>query len=149
MSTPERLAGAVEGPLHAPAMAEVREAMRLFDDGAEAFVIASDAVWNVVGQASAAAASPPLGAVVLDACAGAGASALPLARAVGPQGHIDAVDLSPRLTADGTRAAHDAGLGNVTFHAADILDWVDQRAGHYDHIVCTLGLMFCPTRAPR
>ena len=121
--------------------------MRLFDDGAEAFVEASDAVWNVVGQASAAAASPPLDGVVLDACAGAGASALPLARAVGPHGYVDAVDLSPRLTAYGTRAAHDAGLGNVAFHSADILDWAAQHVDSYDRIVCTLGLMFLPDPA--
>jgi SAM-dependent methyltransferase len=42
---------------------------------------------------------------VLDACCGTGASALPAARAVGPSGRVDAVDLAPSLLERGQAAA--------------------------------------------
>ncbi|WP_260478999.1 methyltransferase domain-containing protein [Kibdelosporangium aridum] len=47
-----------------------------------------------MGAATVAVAGPKPGDRVLDACCGAGASAVPAARLVGPEGVVDAVDLS-------------------------------------------------------
>jgi len=142
-----RPGGLDPGPAAQSAATPLRAAMRAFDDGAQDFLRANAAVRDVVGRQAAVAAAPALGDWVLDACCGAGASALPLARAVGPAGRVDAVDLSPRLTRHGQRAARRAGLGRIAFHAADVLAWAAARASTYDAAVCTLGLMFLPEPA--
>jgi ubiquinone/menaquinone biosynthesis C-methylase UbiE len=71
----------------------------VFSAGAEEFHRWSPLLWDPVGQATAQAAFPTPGERVLDACCGAGASALPAARAVGPDGRVDAVDLARSLLA--------------------------------------------------
>jgi SAM-dependent methyltransferase len=127
----------------APLPADIRRAMRAFDEGALDY-LGARTVWEVIGQQAATAAGPAPGDIVLDACCGAGASALRLAKMTGPTGRVDAVDLSQQLTRHGALASRRAGLRHVTFRSADVLDWVARRPSGYDAVVCTLGLMFLP-----
>src|SRR5262245_32652271 len=60
------------------------------------------------------------GARVLDVCCGAGASALPAAEAVGPEGSVLAVDLAENLLELGRAKARAAGLGSLEFRHADM-----------------------------
>jgi SAM-dependent methyltransferase len=130
-------------PAVAPLAADLRRAMHAFDEGALDY-LAARTVWEVIGQQAAMAASPVPGSIVLDACCGAGASALHLGRMTGPIGRVDAVDLSRQLTRHGALAARRAGLRHITFRSADVLDWVARHPSKYDAVVCTLGLMFLP-----
>ncbi|MFJ8467285.1 class I SAM-dependent methyltransferase [Streptomyces swartbergensis] len=113
----------------------------VFSAGAEEFHRWSPLLWDRVGQATAEVSSPALGERVLDACCGAGASALPAARAVGDGGLVDAVDLSGALIALGERRARQEGLVNLRFHQHDVTAWAAPEDG-YDLVQCALGVFF-------
>ncbi|MET9390565.1 class I SAM-dependent methyltransferase [Streptomyces sp. NPDC006624] len=115
----------------------------VFSAGAEEFHRWSPGLWDRVGAATAALAAPVVGESVLDACCGAGASALPAARAVGPAGRVDAVDLAQGLLAIGERRAREEGLENIRFHAHDVTSWPAPGDG-YDVVQCALGVFFFP-----
>ncbi|TDD06284.1 class I SAM-dependent methyltransferase [Nonomuraea deserti] len=78
---------------------------------------------------------------VLDVCCGAGASAIPAAKAAGPEGHVDAVDLAGELLAHGRRRAAAEGLRGVRFVQADATTWEDHP---YDVVQCVHGVFFLP-----
>ncbi|MQA10166.1 MAG: methyltransferase domain-containing protein [Pseudonocardiaceae bacterium] len=80
---------------------------------------------------------------VLDLCCGAGASALPAARAVAPGGAVDAVDLAAGLLRHGERAAADAGVRNVRFIEADATAWAPAGVD-YDVVQCAFGVFMLP-----
>ncbi|MGW0609172.1 class I SAM-dependent methyltransferase [Streptomyces sp. NPDC002788] len=115
----------------------------VFSAGAEGFHHWSGALWDPVGEATAGVAAPAVGESVLDACCGAGASALPAARAVGSAGRVDAVDLADRLLAIGERRAREQGLENIRFHHHDVTSWPVPGDG-YDVVQCALGVFFFP-----
>jgi SAM-dependent methyltransferase len=114
-----------------------------FSAGAEEFHRWSPLLWDPVGEATAAAAAPRPGERLLDACCGAGASALPAARAVGTGGTVDAVDLARPLLDIGERRARQEGLENIRFHRHDVTTWSPSGNG-YDVVQCALGVFFFP-----
>jgi len=99
--------------------------------------------WARYGQRTIERLRLPRGARVLDVCCGSGASALPEARAVGPEGHVIAVDLAGELLKLGQAKAKAAGLTNVEFHRGDMtsLGFPDR---HFDAVVCVFGIFFVP-----
>jgi ubiquinone/menaquinone biosynthesis C-methylase UbiE len=115
----------------------------VFSAGAEEFHRWSPLLWDPVGEATAAAAAPGPGERVLDACCGAGASALPAARAVGGGGVVDAVDLSRSLLDIAESRAQAEGLRNIRFQQHDVTTWSPPGNG-YDLVQCALGVFFFP-----
>jgi ubiquinone/menaquinone biosynthesis C-methylase UbiE len=83
------------------------------------------------------------GAHVLDVCCGTGASALPAAQAVGPEGQVIAVDLAGELLALGQAKAQTAGLQCVEFRRGDMTD-LGFPDRHFDAVVCVFGIFFVP-----
>jgi ubiquinone/menaquinone biosynthesis C-methylase UbiE len=83
------------------------------------------------------------GTHVLDVCCGTGASALPAAQAVGPEGRVIAVDLAGDLLELGQAKAQTAGLQCVEFRRGDMtgLNFPDR---HFDAVVCVFGIFFVP-----
>src|SRR5262245_7343131 len=79
-----------------------------FDDPALSF-------WDRYGRRTVARAGLRPGDRVLDACCGTGASALPAAHEVGPDGHVLGLDLSAPMLALARAKAHRQGLSNVEF----------------------------------
>ena len=112
---------------------------QLFDAGRDHFDVLTGPLWEPVGRATVEVARPVAGERVFDACCGAGASAIPAAQAVGPDGRVDAVDLSGRLLALGR--SRGAGLPQLSFHQADVTTWT---GGPYDVLQCALGIFFLP-----
>lgn len=112
----------------------------LFDASAAGFAVWTPLLWDPVGEATVAAADPQPGHRVLDACCGAGAAALPAARAVGTDGHVDAVDLAGGLVAAGRERAPDVA-SHLAFHTADVTTWT---APAYDVVTCVFGVFFLP-----
>ncbi|GAB3532989.1 class I SAM-dependent methyltransferase [Arthrobacter tecti] len=112
----------------------------LFDDGAEHFERLAPALWNPMGNAVVAAADIHTGERVLDACCGSGASTIPAAQLVGPEGHVDAVDLSAGLLGLASSKASALSLESVTFTEADVSTWTGQAP--YDAVLCCYGLFF-------
>ncbi|CAM5262955.1 class I SAM-dependent methyltransferase [Streptomyces coeruleorubidus] len=115
----------------------------VFSAGAQEFHSWSRMLWDPVGEATADVAAPAGGESVLDACCGAGASALPAARAVGAAGRVDAVDLADGLLAIGERRAREEGLANIRFHRHEVTSWPVPGPG-YDVVQCGLGVFFFP-----
>src|SRR6476660_383309 len=83
---------------------------------------------------------------VLDVCCGSGASALPAAEAVGPNGLVSGIDLSEPLLTLAREKARDRGLVNTGFRVGDIMN-LDQPESHFDAVVCVFGIFFVPDMA--
>ena len=117
------------------------DASRYFDEGREQFGAWTPLLWDPLGEALVEVAAPAPGERVLDACCGAGSSALPAARAVGSAGWVDGIDLADGLLDSARARAAKAGLGNVGFTRADVTSW---RAEPYDVVLCGCGVFFLP-----
>jgi ubiquinone/menaquinone biosynthesis C-methylase UbiE len=97
--------------------------------------------WNYFGDRTIELLSLPVGSRVLDVCCGAGASALPAARSVGPTGKVVGVDLSEKLLE--LARSKVAGLTNIDFELGDMLA-LRFPAGSFDAVVCVFGIFFVP-----
>lgn len=117
----------------------------LFDDGAEDFERLAPALWNTMGNAVVAAVDLQVGESVFDACCGSGASTIPAAQLVGPDGRIDAVDLSSELLALAAAKATALNLDTINFAQADVSGWTSEEP--YDVVLCCYGLFFLPDMA--
>jgi SAM-dependent methyltransferase len=132
--------GDVSGPeateLKAASAATYAATADYFDASALSF-------WDRYGRRTVARFGLRLGDRVLDACCGTGASALPAAHEVGPDGHVLGVDISEPALALARAKARNQGLSNVEFRAADI-----ERTGlpsrSFDAVVCVFGIFFLP-----
>lgn len=117
----------------------LEDVVRPFEVGHRDFAAISPKLWQPLGAALVGRSSPQAGERVLDACCGEGASAIPAALAVGPTGHVDAVDGAPGLVAAGRDRAGD--LGQLTFATGDVTTWAGRP---YDLIQCAYGVFFFP-----
>jgi trans-aconitate methyltransferase len=115
----------------------------LFDAAHAEFARWMPLLWVPMGEATVARADIGWGDRVLDVCCGAGASAIPAARAVGPQGHVDAIDLAPTLLNQARRTAIGQDLTQLEFSYADATTWTPP-SGSYDIIQCAYGVFFFP-----
>jgi SAM-dependent methyltransferase len=99
--------------------------------------------WERIGGSTVARLGLPAGAHVLDVGCGTGASALPAAQAVGPDGSVLGVDLAGRLLEQGRTKAMNRGLTNVEFRVADMtaLEYPDSR---FDAVVSVFSIFFVP-----
>src|SRR5688572_1508842 len=123
-----------------------RRAARTYAAAADHYACAALAFWDRFGAATVSRLRLAPGQTVLDLCCGAGASALPAARAVGPTGSVVGIDVAaPLLDAARARAERE-GLRNVEFRLADarftrLLD------DSFDAVVCVFGVFFVPDMA--
>ena len=83
------------------------------------------------------------GARVLDVCCGSGASAIPAAEKVGPDGFVLGVDLAENLLALAREKARQRGLNNIEFRTADMLN-LELPESSFDAVVCVFGIFFVP-----
>jgi SAM-dependent methyltransferase len=123
----------------ARAAATYNAAADFFDDAANTF-------WDRFGRATIERLGLRAGDRVLDVCCGSGASAIPAAEAVGPQGHVLGVDLAEKLLALARAKAAARGLRNVELRAGDMLD-LRLPAASFDAVVCVFGVFFVPDMA--
>ncbi|MDJ0944672.1 MAG: methyltransferase domain-containing protein [Kiloniellales bacterium] len=101
------------------------------------------AFWDRIGDRTVERLAPALGDRVLDVGCGAGASALPAARAVGPEGRVIGVDLAEALLERARIKAARLGLGNAEFRYGDMTDLGFPDAS-FDAVVCVFALFFAP-----
>jgi ubiquinone/menaquinone biosynthesis C-methylase UbiE len=107
-----------------------------YDDTANVF-------WARFGRATVERLALRPGSRVLDVCCGSGASALPAAEAVGPQGFVMGVDLADNLLALARAKAQALALRNVEFRHGDLLALPVSEAS-FDAVVCVFGIFFVP-----
>jgi ubiquinone/menaquinone biosynthesis C-methylase UbiE len=114
-----------------------------YSSAADCFDAAPLGFWARTGQRAVERLALRPGAHVLDVCCGSGASAIPAAQAVGPDGLVVAVDLTAPLLALARAKARAAGLRQVDFQRGDMtaLGFPD---GHFDAVVCVFGIFFVP-----
>lgn len=129
----------MEEPLKATSAATYAATADHFDAPALGF-------WDRYGRRTVARLGLQPGAKVLDACCGTGASALPAAHDVGPDGHVLGLDLSAPALALARAKARDQHLSNVEFRTADI-EHTGLPPESFDAVVCVFGVFFLPDMA--
>src|SRR5579875_3554271 len=96
-----------------------RIATRTYTAAADHYLHPALGFWDKWGSATVARLPLGAGDRVLDACCGAGGSALPAARAVGPSGKVLGLDLSLPLLELARKRAASLDLANVVFKQGD------------------------------
>jgi ubiquinone/menaquinone biosynthesis C-methylase UbiE len=119
------------------------KAAATYDTAADHFDDEPLGFWKRIGERTLARLALPAGASVLDVGCGTGASALPAAQAVGPNGFVVGVDLSARLLDRARTKAAMRRLANVELRLADMtaLDFPD---GRFDAVVSVFSIFFVP-----
>ena len=87
--------------------------------------------------------APRPGDRILDVATGTGHVALAVARAVQPDGRVQAIDLSPRMLDRAFINLQRAGLSNVDLHEMDA-SRPDFASHSFDALTCSFGLFFLP-----
>ncbi len=126
MSTPE--------DAKTKAAATYNAAADKFDDPANSF-------WEQFGRKTIAQLKLNRGAHVLDVCCGTGASAIPAAEIVGPEGFVLGIDLAENLLKLAQTKVQNRSLTNIELRAADMLE-LDLPSGEFDAVVCVFGIFF-------
>src|SRR5215472_14983438 len=120
-----------------------RRAARTYGAAADHYGLASLGFWDRFGAATMARLGLAAGDSVLDLCCGAGASAIPAARAVGPAGRVLGIDVAePLLELARSRAARE-GAGNLEFRHGDATR-TGLPDGSFDAVACVFGVFFAP-----
>lgn len=102
--------------------------------------------WARIGRRTIERLELPLGATVLDVGCGTGASALPAAEMVGPQGRVIGVDLAERLLEVARRKSREAQLANIQFETGD-MERLGYPDDHFDAVVSVFSIFFIPDMA--
>lgn len=120
-----------------------KKAAATYNAAADYFDHPSNSFWERFGRHTVERLELTDGARVLDACCGSGASAIPAAHAVGPNGSVVGVDLAENLLELARAKASKLGLQNAEFRTGDITDlpFADDA---FDAVVCVFGIFFVP-----
>jgi len=102
--------------------------------------------WNYFGRRTVERLSLQSGSRVLDACCGAGASALSAAEIIGLKGKVIGVDLAQGLLELAQGKAAQRRLGNTQFERGDLLSLRFPNES-FDAAVCVFGIFFVPDMA--
>ncbi|WP_395245405.1 class I SAM-dependent methyltransferase [Agromyces sp. MMS24-K17] len=103
---------------------------------ADDFSVLDEVLWEPISAATLVRSRPQFDELVLDACCGAGASALPTAELVGIGGLVDAIDTSEPLV-ELARDRAGSRLPQLHLSVADATTW--ETVG-YDLVQCVLGV---------
>jgi len=116
---------------------------QLFDDAADIYDQAGPSLFTRFGTRLAEHMPLTPGMTILDVATGKGAVILPVARRVGPAGHVTGVDLSGTILQEADRAVCAAGLTNVELCKMDAehLRFPDRA---FDAVTCAFSLFLFP-----
>jgi ubiquinone/menaquinone biosynthesis C-methylase UbiE len=120
-----------------------RRAAATYNAASDHYDDAANSYWERYGRRTVERLNLKLGSRVLDICCGSGASAIPAAEAVGPNGSVLGVDLAENLLALARFKANQLGLTNIEFRAGDMLD-LGLPEAHFDAVICVFGIFFVP-----
>jgi SAM-dependent methyltransferase len=126
-----------------PASEHALRASRTYGAAADHYRRDALSFWDRFGAATVTRLRLAPGGTVLDLCCGAGASALPAGRSVGPAGRVLGVDIAAPLLGLARDRAADEGLANVEFRHGDATR-TGLPDGGFDAVVCVFGVFFAP-----
>jgi ubiquinone/menaquinone biosynthesis C-methylase UbiE len=118
-------------------------AISTYDAAADSYDNPANSFWERFGRRTIERLHLQPGARVLAVCCGSGASAIPAAEKVGPEGFVLGVDLAEKLLERGRSKATKRGLQNLEFRVGDMLDLRLPRS-EFDAVVCVFGIFFVP-----
>jgi len=121
-------------------------ASRTYGAAADHYRQAALSFWDRFGAATVSRLRLAPGGTVLDLCCGAGASAIPAARAVSPAGTVLGIDVAPPLLELARARAADERLANIEFRHGDATR-TGLPDGGFDAVVCVFGVFFAPDMA--
>jgi ubiquinone/menaquinone biosynthesis C-methylase UbiE len=107
-----------------------------YDDPANSF-------WERFGRRTIRRLLLQPGTRILDVCCGSGASTIPAAEKVGPEGFVLGIDLAEKLLERARSNAIKHGLQNVEFRVGDMLN-LGLPMSEFDAVVCVFGIFFVP-----
>lgn len=120
---------------------DAERAARTYGSAAGHYTLQSLSFWDRFGAETVSRLQLRPGDAVADLCCGAGASAIPAARAVGATGRVVAVDVAaPLLDLARARAARE-GLAAIELRCADATR-TGLPSGAFDAVVCSFGVFF-------
>jgi ubiquinone/menaquinone biosynthesis C-methylase UbiE len=120
-----------------------RRAAATYSAAADHYTAPTVGFWDRFGIETVRRLTLPPGGAVLDVCCGAGASALPAARAVGSGGRVLGVDVAEPLLQIARRRAAAEGLHQAEFRCADATG-TGLPDATFDAVVCQQGAQFFP-----
>jgi ubiquinone/menaquinone biosynthesis C-methylase UbiE len=120
-----------------------KKAAATYNAASDSYDHPANSFWERYGRRTVERLQLRSGARVLDVCCGSGASAIPAAEMVGPEGSVLGIDLAENLLELARIKAKQRGLGNLAFRAGDMLDL---RLPHssFDAVICVFGIFFVP-----
>ena len=123
-----------------------RRAQETYNAAADSYDDPVLGFWDRFGRATVDRLALKPGDVVLDACSGAGASAIPAAERVGPTGKVIAVDLADNLLQLTRAKADRLGLHQLETRHSDI-EALDYPSATFDAVIIVFALFFLPDMA--
>jgi ubiquinone/menaquinone biosynthesis C-methylase UbiE len=118
-----------------------RRAAKVFGIAADHYCRPALGFWDRWGAATVSRLRLAPGAAVLDLCCGAGGSAIPAARVVGPTGRVLGIDVAAPMLALARAKAIRERLENVEFREGDATR-TQLESGSFDAVVCVFGVFF-------
>jgi len=112
-----------------------------YNAAADHFDAAPLSFWSRHGEAAVELLNLQPGQRVLDVGCGTGASALPAARAVGPDGHVLGVDVAESMLDRGRAKARADGLSHIDFELKD-MSALDPADGVFDAVISVFSVFF-------
>ena len=119
------------------------KAATTYNAAADHFDDAPLAFWERYGQRTVERLRLRPGSVILDVGCGSGASAIPAAKIVGPDGRVIGVDLAEQLLARARAKAAAQNLENIAFRQAD-METLGYPDASFDAVVCVFAIFFVP-----
>lgn len=142
--TPWRAGAGVQA--ERPLGEHARRAACTYGAAADHYGLTSPSFWDRFGAETVSRLSLAAGHTVLDLCCGAGASAIPAARATGPAGRVLGIDVAEPLLEMARGKAAREGLANVEFRYGDATR-TDLPDGSFDAVICVFGVFFAQDMA--
>ncbi len=120
-----------------------RRAATTYNAASDVYDDAANTFWDRFGRRTVDRLELKPDSRILDVCCGSGASAIPAAEVVGPQGSVLGVDLAENLLALARAKAAERGLTNIDFQSGDMLA-LDLPDASFDAVICVFGIFFVP-----
>src|ERR1044072_8688659 len=120
-----------------------QKAATTYNAAADFFDHPANTFWARFGRRTIEYLSLKRGDRVLDVCCGSGASAIPAAAMVGPNGSVVGVDLAENLLELARSKAKQQNLTNAQFQSGDITQ-LPFEDNSFDVAVCVFGIFFVP-----